>query len=224
MKKGDSMKILRLLFFFLLSIVYLLISLYSHAPEARMFFYVQEERLYFPQHAEKSAKAVYVKYKLTEYVKFPAYQKRHGITFCNVFARDILDYRTKDKKKYCFYFDDFMYDVTPVFPKKNSIYMNIQRAYKRATKAAAQNLITLYTMKQAQIRANQGVLVWGISAKFNHEFLVCPGEWSSTEGCLVAQAGQVNGIFRISDKAVFGKNWKDSEIRFYEFKEKGDKQ
>lgn len=207
------------LFFLGLIIVYLCVSLYAHAP-TKMMFSLPRKPYYFPQHAVESAKALYVKYKLAEYVKFPAYQKRRGITFCNVFARDILDYRTKKKKTYCFYFDDFYYDLSPVFPKVNSIYINIPRAYKRAAKAAAKNLIILHSMRQAQRRANKGKLIWGISAKYNHEFLVYPGEWSREKGCWIAQAGDKNGIFRISDKAVFWKNWKDSEIRFYEFEEK----
>jgi hypothetical protein len=216
------MKIIRFfawLFFISLSIVYLSVPLLAHAPGGRMFFYVQEKRPYFPQHSEESAKVFYIKYKLAEYVKFPAYKKRGRITFCNVFARDILDCRTKKRKTYCFYFNDFYYDISPVFPKLNSIYINIPRAYKRANKAAAKNRIVLHSMRQAQRQANQGKLIWGISAKYNHEFIVFPGEWSKEKGCWIAQAGDKNGIFRISDKAVFGKNWKDSEIRFYEFEE-----
>ena len=200
--------------------MFCIIPLHSHAPGLMMFSYVPEKTCYFPQHAEESAKAIYLKYKLQEYVKFPRYQKRGRQTFCNVFARDILDDTVKKKKKYCFYFADFRYDLSPVFPKPRYIYMNIQKAYKRAIRAAARNQIIVHSSKQAQKRANKGKLIWGVSAKYNHEFLICPGEWSRKEGCWVAQAGEKNGIFRISAAEVFGKNWNDPEIMFYEFKER----
>lgn len=203
----------------LLIIIFSLLTLYAHAPAKMMFSFPPEKRPYFPQHTICAAKAHYLKYKLSEYVKHPAYQKKKGITFCNVFARDIIDYREKKRKKYCFYFNDFYYDVSPVFPKKNNIYMNISRAYNKALNAEKKGLIISWTAKEAQERANIGKLIWGISAKYNHEFLVCPGIWSDTVGCWVAQAGEVNGIFRISDFEVFRKNWQDKEIKFYEFEE-----
>lgn len=205
----------KLLLFFIM----LFLTLYAFAPTLGMFRYVHEKKQYFPQHASESGKAHWIKLKLESYVKHPAYQKNRGRTYCNVFARDVLDDRKKNVEKYCFFFSDFHYNITPIFPKKNNIYMSISKAYKKAFKAEKNKLIISLTAKQAQIKSNKGKLIWGISKKFNHEFLVCPGEWSDSEGCWVAQAGEVNGIFRISANEVFRKNWQDKDIKFYEFEE-----
>jgi hypothetical protein len=97
--------------------------------------------------------------------------------------------------------------------------MSIPRSYKKALVAAEKGLIRSVSAFEAQEIANHGKIVWGTSKKYNHEFLVYPGEWSDTEGCWVAQAGESNGIFRISAPEVFRKNWNDPEIKYYAFEE-----
>lgn len=205
---------------FIIILLLLIVSVY--APTRKVLSYIPKKKIYFPQHAIESAKVLYIKYKLKEYVKHPAYQKKGRHTYCNVFARDVLDYRSKEIKKYCFFFNDFYYDVSPVFPRKNNIYMSIRKAYYKAIIAQTKGLIKVLTAEKAQEQANKGKLIWGISRKYNHEFIVFPGEWSETEGCWVAQAGDKNGIFRISAPEVFRSNWQDKEIRFYEFREIGE--
>lgn len=210
--------------FFNVGIPYLFLTnaIQCYAPVFNMYTFLYADVKYFPAHAGDSGRAWLIKQKLVQYTKCEAYQRKGRVTFCNMFARDVLDNRFPWAlgKVYGFLFDDFDYDTSAVFPIMGYIYMSIREAYHRAEKAGERMWIKSLTCEQAQARANIGRLVWIISAKYNHEALVCPGQWSSEYGCMVAQAGWENGIFRISDWQVFGQNWCDPEIKFYEFPER----
>jgi hypothetical protein len=66
------------------------------------------------------------------------------------------------------------------------------------------------TEEEAQELANQGIPIWissaDISKTTGHEAIVCPNDraFNKDKGCLIGQAGGINGIFYISDWQAFG--------------------
>ena len=157
-------------------------------------------------------------YKMIKYGK-----KKY--TFCNIFARDILDNREYMTYKTWFgcFINAYAYDVSMIFPRPDSVLdVKISTAYWRAVYFAKTGKIKNLTPEQAQKRANAGTAIWIVSERYNHEALVCPdfSIFDSKRGVLVAQAGEYNGVFYISDPRAFGNRASDPEIKYYEFPER----
>ena len=82
------------------------------------------------------------------------------------------------------------------------------------------------TPPEAFVLAGDGVPVWVVGFKmfgtehlYRHEAIVLPegGVYNEDLGLMLAQAGGVNGFFRISDPMAFGRYWRDNEIHFFVF-------
>lgn len=82
------------------------------------------------------------------------------------------------------------------------------------------------TPQEAFVLAGDGVVVWVVGFRqrgkehlYRHEAIVFPdqGFYNEREGLLVAQAGGVNGIFRISAPEAWGRYWRDPEIHYFVF-------
>jgi hypothetical protein len=152
--------------------------------------------------------------RLSRAVKQSEYRRYRYWTYCNVFAADFLDNRPCWITGQGFLFSDYGYDVSKLYPIPYSVRnTRIEVAYARALS------IKHLTGEQAFYEAQLGTVILVISRRYNHMAIVYPeyGRYPAN-GCLVAQAGWYNGIFRISDPEVFGKNWKDKEILYLMFK------
>lgn len=173
-----------------------------------------------------TAEAIKLKNILTITVNMKSYKavkyRKKELTFCNLYARDILDNREYEKYKNWkgMYIDAYACDVSSVFTYPESVIgLSIEIAYQRALVAKKQGKIKELTMEQAQQRVNEGIPVWITSDLFTHEALVCPdfNPYDPKKGCLLAQAGRYNGIFYASDSRAFGRWFKSKDIKFYEF-------
>jgi hypothetical protein len=172
---------------------------------------------------------------LINYSMGPIYQKiktwtGKEITFCNVFARDILDNREYETYKEWFgcRINAYGCEVSMIFPRPTSVLeIKIHDAYLKAIRARDRGQIKNLSPLEAQVRANAGIPVWIISDRFNHEAIVCPDKhlYDEARGPLIAQAGRFNGVFYASDDRAFGAGYKSREIKFYEFpmREGGEK-
>jgi hypothetical protein len=177
-------------------------------------------------------KTYYLRIRQEQIVKMPQYQKQHNSTFCNIATNDMFDDRSPmyleriygKNNIYGYYIDDFHYDLSSVFPTEKHIYMNISDTYDIMLQAAKDKKIISLTMRQAQLAANLGKLVYCISKKYNHVLSVCPDfyKYDFERGCLCCNIGEVNKIGYISDPEIFGNRWQDREIRFYQFREIGE--
>jgi hypothetical protein len=176
--------------------------------------------------------------KLKQYKRgYPNNRKYAGgnklVTYCNVFARDILDRRCSKTwimgwligGDHAIIETPYDYDITCLNKsgKIKSVLLGTSPggAYRNAEQASLDKKIESVTMPHAQQLANQGIPVWVTSEEYCHEAIVCPdfNTYFSKKGCLIAQAGWVNGIMYISDKWAWGKNFQDPEIKFYYFPE-----
>lgn len=180
-----------------------------------------------PRYTKKGKRLKIVLEYFTIY--FPRYKMKvcygRKITYCNIFARDVLDNRDYKKLKGWFgvFINDYNYDVSSIFPTPLSILgTSIKEAYRRAIYAKNMGWITELTPFQAQQEANRGVVVWIVTYKYNHEAIVCPSlaPFSEDRGVLLAQAGENNGIFFARDWQAFGNRWVDKEIKYYKFNER----
>jgi hypothetical protein len=167
-----------------------------------------------------------LRYILQAYSTCDLYQKKlwrgKVRTYCNIFARDVLDNRDWDKLQGWFgtFINDYSYNVACIFPSAISILgTGIHTAYVRAQTAVRMGWIRELTPFQAQQRANEGIPIWIISDKFTHEAIVCPDleGYNPEYGVLMAQAGESNGIFHSRDARAFGDKYKDPDIKYYEF-------
>lgn len=190
----------------------------------------------------KIAKAKYLYHILSLAVGLKQYQAgypnnrcyagtKQKVTYCNVFARDILDSRMSKVWIMGWLIggqnrtiDGFDYDITCL--NKNGKLIDVilntspGGAYRNAIIAEEKNILIKHTPESAQRKANDsGVPIWIVSAYYNHEAIVCPdsNKYDEFKGPLIAQAGMKNGIMYMSDPWSWGKNWNDSEIKFYEF-------
>jgi len=147
------------------------------------------------------------------------------ITYCNIFARDVLDNREylKYKKWFGMFINEYAYDLSTIFPKTTDILITkIDTAYWRALYAKKKGWIKELTPYQAQKRANEGVPIWIVTNRYTHEAIVCPDiiPYHSERGVLLAQAGESNGVFYARDARAFGNRYLDKEIKYYEFPER----
>ena len=186
-------------------------------------------------------KARRLKAALDYAVKLPYYQKGYELNddgtpkyFCNVWARKFLlgifDYGLYDMEKdEGFYW--LNYDISPVFGddmSKACYGTTIEDAYDKAIKATMLGKVKQIQPKLAQDRANEGRVIWAVCKKpgWQHELIIYPDDefYDDILGPKVAQAGAKNFSNKyISDPWCFGENWKTLDIRFYEFKLKGEK-
>jgi len=177
-------------------------------------------------------KTYYLRFRQEQIIEMPQYQKHNNVTFCNIATNDMFDDRSPmyleriygKNNLYGYYIDDFHYDLSSVFPTEKHIYMNISDTYDIMMQAGKDDKIISLTMRQAQIEANRGKLIYCISKKYNHVLSVCPDfyKYDFERGCLCCNIGEVNKIGYISDPDIFGSRWTDKEIKFYMFREKGE--
>lgn len=154
-------------------------------------------------------------------------------TFCNIAFWDAacrVEWWKQDDKIFDRYIgtqnDVFNYDLSPMFKdgdSKNILMTTIPYAYMQCQIAADKGVIRELTPKQAQERANQGVLVMGIAPKPQSGHVV--GVWPTNMpfdpilGPKIFQAGWYNiyDVY-ISDSRCWGPEWTRYFVRFYEFR------
>lgn len=205
----------KLLFLFIFSTI----SFISHAPK----IIIPHTSIYFEQTVPEQlfidVRVEWIKRILDYIVTINDYKAHDGLTFCNVLARDVLDNRPHPIwMGYGFHIDAFPLDVKSVFPTPFSILsLSIKDAWIKADFAWKQGKIKRLSMEEAQEAANNGYIVWVISARWKHEAIVYPGEYDEKLGCWIIQAGGpgCNGIMQIYDDCAFG--WRKTDIRFYQF-------
>ena len=186
-------------------------------------------------------KARRLKAALDYSVKLPYYQKGYELNddgspkyFCNVWARKFLlgifDYGLYDMEKdEGFYW--LNYDISPVFGDdmfKACFGTTIEDAYDKAIEASMLGKIKGLTPLYAQLRADEGRAIWAVckTPGWQHELIICPakGFYNDKLGPKITQAGARNcSDIYIADPWCFGENWKNLDIKFYEFKLKGEK-
>lgn len=178
--------------------------------------------------------SAYILYMRLKYAtQMPEYKKGYPnrrkypdgrlVTYCNIMARDFLDKRCNHVWIMGDLINHYDYDIRCINPNAGVttciLGTSIADAYDNVMRYSDARMVLEWTAKEAQHRANSGYVVWGVSKKYDHEFIVCP-DWKGfydKRGVLVAQAGYYNGIFYITDKKAFGVAGLDPEIKFYEF-------
>jgi len=180
---------------------------------------------------EKAARKLYRVAK--EVVKLKQYKRGYPnnrcykgtnkpVTYCNIFARDFLDSKMKKIWIMGYLISEYNYDISFLRPDKSIsdiiLSTSIEIAYDNL-KYKYSN-VKEHTRESAQKRANEGIPIFCISKKHRHEVIVISdldNDYDETKGPLVAQAGWFNGIYYSSDKRCWGVDYKDPEIKYYEF-------
>lgn len=190
-----------------------------------------------------NAKATYLKKVLEAATKRPELQRKGMTTYCNLFCKAILNWQAARFWMPSFPELDFQYDISSMNPGRD--LEDIMRLtltgteYDNVVCMAASGISTgmthdkilpadiqLYpfevTELQAYDYANQGIPVWACSKKLvpvGHEVIIMPDDtpYDEAAGCLMAQAGWVNGVFHMAD--MFWTIWRkpDSDIKYFIF-------
>jgi hypothetical protein len=188
-------------------------------------------------------KAKYLKEQLETATRDPALQRYLKITYCNLFCKAILDWQAARFWMPDFPELDFQYDIFSMNPGRGLDDIMLRTLtgteYDNVVRMAASGISTgmthdkilpeqiqLYPFEVSELQAhdyaNQGIPVWACSKMLpplGHEVIIMPTDdpYDEARGCLMAQAGWVNGVFHMAD--IFGEIWRkpESDIKYFVF-------
>lgn len=187
----------------------------------------------------KEAKALRLRNALDYAVQLPFYQKGYEKWadgspkyFCNVFAMKFLagcfDYGLYDNNKDTDY-NWLNYDLSCINKDINKVYYGIlpHNLFDICKKLVEDEIIKEHTPGTAQAKANEGIPILVVCGelKHGHEAIVYPNDkkYDDQLGCKIGQAGNYNiSDVYISDYKVWGSNWKQRKLGFFEFNLKED--
>jgi hypothetical protein len=176
------------------------------------------QRMPAPEQSQIDIRVLMLQRTLERMISLDCYRPDGKRTYCNIAAWDVIDDRPGNWRGYGYMLDDLPLDVSMLFPTAGSIMMcSPQEAYRRASFAEQRGQLELVSMYRAWELARVGEVVLILSARYNHVAIVYPDlrPWVAERGVRVANVGRFNVITDIRHKWVFGKCWRDKEIRMY---------
>lgn len=171
-----------------------------------------------PDQAQIDIRIMELKRTLEKMVSLDCYKPDGKYTYCNISVWDAIDCRPGNWRGYGYMLHDLPLDVSMLFPTAGSIMMcSPSEGYRRAAFAEQRGRLESVSMYRAWELARVGEVVLIISARYNHVAICYPDSrpWCAERGVRVANVGKYNVITDIRHMKIFGKCWRDKEIKFY---------
>jgi hypothetical protein len=133
-----------------------------------------------------------------------------------VASKDALDNRRSwCDGQYGGMLNDLAVNLSMIWPTTRELWTySIKQDYRAILRAIAMHQVERVTPRQGYELAKVGEIVFGISVKYNHEFILYPDSrsWIEARGPTVAACGKWAIITDMSHQSQFGKQYQDKEI------------